>query len=209
MRRQVIKMMVIVLSVFTGSFLLGIAASGDKPEGKPFDALWRAIDDLYGQAYAWYISDSNMWSAVSGNVGIGTNGPAHKKFEVVGDSMYTNPDNNTYFFIEQGQENTPIPIDGKRIGAYDEEGGAWKTLGVDGSPLVLNGRSGGLIHVNGPINLHPITEPDPPDDGFVLYVDEADGYLKAKSSSNAVTMLARGQPMQYSGRMEINGGVGF
>ena len=182
------KMMVIVLSVFTGSFLLlAMAASGDRPEGKPFDALWGAINDLYSQV-AWTISGDNMWSAVDGNVGIGTNGPAYKKLEVVGDSMFTNPDNNTYFFIESGQ-GVPIPTDGKRIGAYDD-GVGWKTLGVDGTPLVLNGRSGGLIQVNGPINLYPMSEPATPGSGFVLYVDVVDGNLKAKSSSGSISTLA-------------------
>lgn len=51
MKRQKILLLVI-LSVLIGSVALGIAASGDKPEGKPFQAIWDAIDDLQYQTTA-------------------------------------------------------------------------------------------------------------------------------------------------------------
>lgn len=43
---------------------------------------------------------------------------------------------------------------------------------------------------NGATNLLPITAPATPASGFVLYVDQADGHLKAKKSTGAVTVLA-------------------
>jgi len=46
------------------------------------------------------------------------------------------------------------------------------------------------LHVNGAINLDPVTEPGAPSTGFVLYCDAADGQLKAKSSAGTVTVLA-------------------
>jgi hypothetical protein len=47
-----------------------------------------------------------------------------------------------------------------------------------------------MLHVDGAINLDPITEPSNPSTGFVIYCDSADGRLKAKSSLGAVTILA-------------------
>ncbi|UCE37667.1 MAG: hypothetical protein JSW00_19845, partial [Thermoplasmata archaeon] len=46
------------------------------------------------------------------------------------------------------------------------------------------------LHVNGTINLDPIPAPANPSTGFVIYVDEADGDLKAKSSTGIITVLA-------------------
>jgi hypothetical protein len=46
------------------------------------------------------------------------------------------------------------------------------------------------LHVNGAINLDPVTEPSNPVTGFVLYCDSADGILKAKSSAGTITVLA-------------------
>lgn len=46
------------------------------------------------------------------------------------------------------------------------------------------------LHVTGAINLDPIPEPYKPSTGFVIYVDSADGKLKAKASTGAVTVLA-------------------
>lgn len=46
------------------------------------------------------------------------------------------------------------------------------------------------LHVNGAINLNPITAPATPTTGFVIYCDSADGELKAKASTGTVTVLA-------------------
>ena len=46
------------------------------------------------------------------------------------------------------------------------------------------------LHVNGAINLDPIAEPATPTTGFVLYVDTADGDLKAKSHNGTITTIA-------------------
>ncbi len=45
------------------------------------------------------------------------------------------------------------------------------------------------LHVDGAINLDPISEPMAPSSGFVLYVDSADGDLKAKSYKGTTTVL--------------------
>ena len=47
------------------------------------------------------------------------------------------------------------------------------------------------LHVDGAINLDPITEPGTPSSGFVIYADSVDGKLKAKASTGAVTVLAK------------------
>jgi len=46
------------------------------------------------------------------------------------------------------------------------------------------------LHVTGAINLDPIDEPAAPSTGFVLYVDSADGKLKAISKGGNVAVLA-------------------
>ena len=57
-------------------------------------------------------------------------------------------------------------------------------LGI-GTPQPQN-----ALHVNGAIQLEEITEPANPATGFILFVDQADGNLKAKSSSGTVTTMA-------------------
>ena len=185
-------MVAIVLSVFVGSGMLAIASSGSKPNGQPFQAIWDAIDYIES---IWSTDGTNVWSGKPGYVGIGTDTPS-KKLHVVGDAMFSNTANDSYFFIEAGQgedEGDPIPVDGKRIGAYDEAGGTgWKTLGIDGNPLVLNARSSGKLQIHAPINLVPVSEPANPDEGFILYVVINDNKLelKAKSSAGDETILA-------------------
>lgn len=182
----------IVLSVIVGSGTWAIASSGSAPNGQPFQALWNAIDI----ESVWATDGNSVWTALPGYVGIGTDAPA-KKLHVVGDAAFSHSatgDEEPYFFIEAGADGTPIPADGKRIGAYEEAGGAgWKTLGVDGAPLILNARSLNQLQIHGKsisINLAPSAEPAGPTEGFVLYVDSLDGNLKAKSSDNTVTTLA-------------------
>jgi hypothetical protein len=46
------------------------------------------------------------------------------------------------------------------------------------------------LQVNGAITLNPMTAPPTPTTGFILYCDQVDGKLKAKSSSGTVTVLA-------------------
>jgi hypothetical protein len=72
----------------------------------------------------WIVSQGNMYSAVSGNIGIGV----------------TNPEN--------------------------------------------------MLHVKGAINFDPVSEPTCPTTGFIIFCDNEDGILKAKSSSGEVTILA-------------------
>jgi hypothetical protein len=46
------------------------------------------------------------------------------------------------------------------------------------------------LHVDGAINLDPITAPPNPSSGFVIYCDSTDGKLYAKSSSGTATVIA-------------------
>lgn len=46
------------------------------------------------------------------------------------------------------------------------------------------------LHIDGAINLDPISEPSSPTTGFVIYCDSADGDLKAKASTGTITVLA-------------------
>jgi len=48
----------------------------------------------------------------------------------------------------------------------------------------------GVVHFDESITLDPIAAPDPPATGFVIYVDGADGDLKAKADTGVVTVLA-------------------
>lgn len=151
-------MMAIVLIIFIGSGMIGVAVSGDKPQGAPFEALWEAIENI-GDSH-WSLCTNNPNSICTPDaVGIGTD-YSDKKLKVAGDAMFINPDNETYFFIEQGRENNE-GTDGKRIGAYDEPG-AWKTLEVDGGPLLLNTRSNKNVTIGGYIQL-ALSAGQPPD----------------------------------------------
>jgi len=47
-----------------------------------------------------------------------------------------------------------------------------------------------VLHIDGAINLDPISEPARPTTGFVIYCDSADGDLKAKSDTGFVTVIA-------------------
>lgn len=47
----------------------------------------------------------------------------------------------------------------------------------------------GYLRVNGENPLDPVTEPTAPSSGMKLYVDSADGSLKAKDSSGSVTTI--------------------
>jgi hypothetical protein len=46
------------------------------------------------------------------------------------------------------------------------------------------------LHVDGAINLDPISEPASPTTGFIIYCDSADGELKAKSDTGIITVIA-------------------
>jgi hypothetical protein len=190
----------IVFSLFIGSIIIGNAVSGDKPAGQPFQALWDAIDYLQDQIISgdddWEISSGDLYSIPSGNVGIGTETP-HKKLEVFGDAMFTNseetdPSSNTYFFIEQGRVSG-VGTDGKRIGAWDEDEGLWKTLQVDGNPLLLNTRSLQSVSIGGYIQLALSTGVPPADDcddepeWGRMKVDPDDGSLYICTNSGWVT----------------------
>jgi hypothetical protein len=74
------------------------------------------------------------------------------------------------------------------------EDGSGNTLVVDnsissvevtGSIQVTDG-----VFVGGVLRLAPVAAPSSPSTGFYLYVDQADGKLKAKSSGGTVTTIA-------------------
>ena len=109
----------VICSVFIGLFMIGIATSKSEPAGQPFQALWDAID--YLQEQIDNIGDSH-WSSCTNDsnsvctphaVGIGTD-YSDKMLKVAGDALFINPNNNTYFFIEQGRDadvRKPVRVD--------------------------------------------------------------------------------------------------
>ena len=123
-------LLVVTLSVLIGSVAFGIAASGGKPEGKPFQAIWDAIDSLWyitnnlqdqidniepggGDDGDWVISDDDMYSAVPGNVGIGTTNPGNKLD--VQDGGLTVDGGNTFSDISLNAGNAPTNGVGGKI----------------------------------------------------------------------------------------------
>jgi hypothetical protein len=89
MKRQKI-LLAVFLSVLIGSVALGIATSGDKPEGKPFQAIWNAVDNLQDQIdnfpLGGWTDDGTVVRLTTSTdyVGIGTTDP-WTKLEVNGD----------------------------------------------------------------------------------------------------------------------------
>jgi hypothetical protein len=71
-----------------------------------------------------------------------------------------------------------------RMNLYAGKGIFFNDVGIG----VLNPEN--KLHVNGALNLDPMSEPTNPSTGFVLYVDEIDGDLKAKSSTGTITVVA-------------------
>jgi len=74
---KTIMILAIAVAFVAGSMITGtiaFAAPGD--QGKPFEALQAQIDSIPIGDSDWTISGSDMFSAVSGNVGIGTATPS-------------------------------------------------------------------------------------------------------------------------------------
>jgi len=74
---KTIMILAIAVAFVAGSMITGtiaFAAPGD--QGKPFEALQAQIDSIPIGDSDWIISGSDMFSAVSGNVGIGTATPS-------------------------------------------------------------------------------------------------------------------------------------
>ena len=137
MRRTIIIVAAIILPIFFGSGMIGIAVSGDQPEGTPFNAIWDAIDNI-GDSH-WSVCGGSI--CTEGGVGIGTNIPG-KKLKVLGDAMFVNHldvNDDTYFFIEDQQTGV------KSVGAYSST--TWKALWIDGSDILLNYQSGGNVGI--------------------------------------------------------------
>lgn len=125
-----------------------------------------------------------------GNVGIGTASP-REKLHVGGSGAAI-------------ELSDPDAVDGQYTSIYVHDDGGLvlsaHSRRFDDKHLVIQQLTGNVgigttdpenkLHVDGAINLDPITEPDAPTSGFVLYVDSADGDLKAKSHNGAITTLA-------------------
>jgi len=145
-----------------------------------------------------------------GAVGVGTSSP-DSKLDVHGDLRVTNPsDNNDYLSINCGDSWSTLTFmqDGMHIGQSiilsmngdlsAESLTSWFGLTAETGDVIVKMGDVGIrttspenaLHVNGAINLDPITAPGNPTTGFVLYCDSSDGKLKAKSSAGTVTVLA-------------------
>lgn len=168
-----------------------------------------------GQDYDWEIIGDNVVTGnrlpyPMGNVGIGTLFP-DSKLDIHGDLRITNPsDNNDFLAISSSGSSASLMFmqDGAHIGQSiilssngdlsAESLTSWFGLIAEtGDVIVKMGEVGirttspeNALHVNGAINLDPITAPGNPTTGFVLYCDSSDGKLKAKSSAGSVTVLA-------------------
>jgi len=83
--------------------------------------------------YDWIISGNNMYSGVSGNVGIGTNNPEHK-LEVVGDT----PEDTIMLVVNQGGGDGIVGASGEGDGVVGEslEGAGLYGMSITGPGVV-------------------------------------------------------------------------
>jgi hypothetical protein len=143
---------------------------------------------------------------VRGNVGIGTTQPIGKLHvrlsggKAVFCNGFDNAQNEVSLVLDSdtGGSVFAIESDSSDLLSFTEYADDYSS--IQRQSMVIKGGSGNVgigtmdpenkLHVTGAINLDPITEPAAPSTGFVLYVDSADGDLKAKSSTGIVTVLA-------------------
>jgi hypothetical protein len=163
--------------------------------------------------YAKYDLDWNFWSQPpnmvaipTGNVGIGGAPPDDAKLYV----KTNNPYMDYAIYAEGGRgiksvstifEGTGITGEGGHAGVcgngyigllgFGYYGGWFDGQGYfSGNVGIGTTEMENKLHVNGAINLDPISEPDNPSSGFVIYCDEVDGELKAKASTGTISVLA-------------------
>jgi len=151
---------------------------------------------ILNRDWDYWTNQPHMFSIPTGNVGIGTNEPQATL--------------DIYDYDEPAEIRLASGLSGGS-GTINFVNGGWIIRsGLAAPPQALSFRYGGdavmtlwgdkvgigtsnpenAFHVNGAINLDPITEPSIPSTGFVIYVDSADGDLKAKASTGTVTVLA-------------------
>lgn len=159
--------------------------------------------------YDWnYWSNSpDMYTIPEGNIGIGDIPQADAKLYVE-----TGPSDWKYAIYAEGQKGVKgisTALDGTGItgeGGHAGVAGNGGYIGILGQGFYggwfegtgyFSGNVGigttspeNTLHVNGEINLDPVSEPSSPTTGFILYCDSADGKLKAKSSIGTITILA-------------------
>ena len=158
------------------------------------------------QDWNFWSNPPHMFSMPTGNVGIGGVPPGNAKLYV----KTNNPYMDYAIYAEGGLgiksvstiwEGTGITGEGGHAGVCGNGYIGLLGTGFYGGWFEGNGYFSGNVgigtidmenklHVNGAINLDPISEPNNPSTGFVMYCDSADGALKAKSSVGTVTIIA-------------------
>lgn len=93
------------------------------------------------------------------------------------------------------QENGTWYLDGPQsTSAYQDAGSGDAIINASSGVVHIMGSPDGStdfsFSMGSPIYFTPVTAPATPVTGFVLYVDQSDGHLKAKKSTGAVTVLA-------------------
>lgn len=158
------------------------------------------------QDWNFWSNPPHMTAIPTGNVGIGGVPPGDAKLYV----KTNNPYMDYAIYAEGGlgiksvstiYEGTGITGEGGHAGVCGNGYIGLLGLGFYGGWFEGRGYFSGNVgigtidmenklHVNGAINLDPITEPNNPSTGFVIYCDSADGALKAKASTGTITVLA-------------------
>jgi len=138
-------------------------------------------DYTYGEDFTSTAANQFLIRA-SGGVGIGTTTP-ERKLHIFDDAVpQLRLEQNNGYIDFWGGNNLHIITQGNNHRFFISGGTGNVGIGTNTPENAL--------HVNGAINLDPISTPATPTTGFVLYVDSGDGDLKAKASSGAVTTLA-------------------
>ena len=150
-----------------------------------------------GNSYGLYQVGSDDTNYFAGKVGIGTTDPGSYKLRVNQD--FISIDHGILLEASAGSEDLSIWVAGdagiytksnKKLHFGTNNNYANMTLGTNGNVGIGTTSPENKLHVTGAINLDPIPGPTKPSTGFVIYVDSADGKLKAKACTGAVTVLA-------------------
>lgn len=162
--------------------------------------------DYFIHDWNWWEDKPNMFAIPSGSIGIGGVPPSYAKLYVKTNNSYE----EYAIFADGGKgiKSVSTILDGTGITG---EGGHAGVCGNGYIGLLGFGYYGGWfegkgyfsgnvgigtiemenkLHIDGGIQLDPISEPENPSSGFVIYCDVSDGLLKAKASTGTITILA-------------------